>query len=150
MANVTSICTKLLDASQVTIRDVAQALGYTVSSFPGVMFGPPYFRQLERDKTEAFECNNGVFDAFIIISDKARQELEWWVLHVDSSYNVISHGEPTIVLFTDASSTRWGCSLNDISTGGNWTAEEANNHITYLERLAIHMYSLHCNLFDWQ
>ena len=77
MAYVTSICTKLLDASQVTIRDVAQALGYTVSSFPGVMFGPLYFRQLERDKTEAFECNNGVFDAFIIISDKARQELEW-------------------------------------------------------------------------
>ena len=58
-------------------------------------------------------------------------------MHVDCSYNVISHGEPTIVLFTDASSTGVGCSLNDISTGGNWTAKEANNHINYLELLAI-------------
>ena len=55
-----------------------------VSSFPGVMFGPLYFRQLERDKTEALKCNKGVFDAFMIISDKARQELEWWVMQVDS------------------------------------------------------------------
>ena len=49
----------------------------------------------------------------------------------------ISHGDPTIVLFADASSTWWGCSLNDISTSGNWTAEEANNHINYLELRAI-------------
>ena len=68
-----------------------------VSSFPGVMFGPLYFRQLERDKTEALKCNKGVFYDFI--SDKAHQELEWWVMHVDSSYNAISHSEPTIVSF---------------------------------------------------
>lgn len=60
-------------------------------------------------------------------------------MHVDStnSYNVTSHGEPTIVLFTHVSSTGWGCSLNNISTGGNWTAEEANNHLNYLELLGI-------------
>ena len=66
MANVKSICTKL-DASQVTIRDVIQALGCMVSSFPGVMFGPLYFRQLERDKMEALKCSKGVFDAFMTI-----------------------------------------------------------------------------------
>ena len=86
------------DASQVTTRDVAQALGYMVSSFPGVMFGPLYFRQLERDQTEALKCNKGVFYAFTI-SDKAHQELQWWVMHVDSSCNAISHGEPTNVSF---------------------------------------------------
>ena len=61
------------------------------------MFGPLYFRQLERDKTEALKCNKRVFYDFI--SDKAHQEFEWWVMHVDSSYNAISHGEPTIVSF---------------------------------------------------
>ena len=110
-----------------------------VSSFPGVMFGPLYFGQLERDKMEALKCSKGVFDAFMTISDTARQGLEWWVMHVDStnSYNVISHGEPTIVLFTHVSFTGWGCSLNNISTGGNWTAEEANNHLNYLELFGI-------------
>ena len=79
------------DAFQVTTRDVAQAPGYMVSSFPGVMFGPLYFRQLERDQTEALKCNKGVFYAFTIS--------EWWFMHVDSSYNAISHGEPTKVSF---------------------------------------------------
>ena len=76
IANVKSICTKL-DASQVTIGDVVQTVGYMVSSFPGVMFGPLYFRQLERDKTEALKCNKGVFDAIMTIADTAPQELEW-------------------------------------------------------------------------
>ena len=41
--------------------------------------------------TEALKCNKGVFYAFTIS--------EWWVMHVDSSYNAISHGEPTKVSF---------------------------------------------------
>ena len=65
---------------------------------------------LKKKKTEALKCNTGDFDAFIIMSDKARQELEWWVTHADSSYNVVTHGEPTIVLITNASSTGWGYS----------------------------------------
>ena len=87
------------DASQVTRRDVAQAPGYMVSSFPGVMFGPLYFRQLERDQTEALKCNKGVFYAFTIS--------EWWVMHVDSSYNAISHGEPTMYFQSDVITKYW-------------------------------------------
>ena len=48
-----------------------------------------------------------------------------------------NHGEPSIVLFTDALTTGWSCSLNYVSTGGNWTTEEAKNHINNLELLAI-------------
>ena len=108
------------DAFQVTTRDVAQAPGYMVSSFPGVMFGPLYFRQLERDQTEALQCNKGVFYAFTIS--------EWWVMHVDSSYNAISHGEPTKVSFFQNYWYPYGL-IRQCS------------HVIYHD---LHMLSLHC------
>jgi len=134
-----SICTKLIKAKETTIREVSRALGYMVSSFPGVMYGPLYFRQLEREKTLALRYSKGDYDACMVVSDKAGTELLWWNTHLEASYNVISHGEPTVVMSTDASSTGWGCALNDTSTGGHWTAEEARNHINYLELLAIYL-----------
>ena len=134
-----SICTKLIKAKETTIREVSRALGYMVSSFPGVMYGPLYFRQLEREKTLALRYSKGDYDACMVVSDKAGSELLWWNTHLEASYNIISHGEPTVVMSTDASSTGWGCALHDTSTGGHWTAEEARNHINYLELLAIYL-----------
>lgn len=134
-----SICAKLIKAQKTTIREVSRALGYMVSSFPGVMYGPLYFHQLEREKTLALRYSKGDYDAFRVVSDKACNELMWWNTHLEASYNVISHGEPTVVMSTDASSTGWGCALHDASTGGHWTTEEAKNHINYLELLAIYL-----------
>ena len=54
-----------------------------------------------------------------------------------NGYNVTSHGEPDIVLTTDASSTGWGCTLGQKRTGGYWTREEAQHNISYLELLAV-------------
>ena len=101
--------------------------------------GTLYFRQLEREKTLALRYNKGDYDAFIVLSDKACNELIWWNTHLEASYNVISHGEPTAVMSTDASSTDWGCALNNTCTGGHWTTEEDKNHINYLELLAIYL-----------
>jgi len=120
-----SICTKLIKVKETTIREVSRALGYMVSSFPGVMYGPLYIRQLERVKTLALRYNKGDYYACMVVSDKAGTELLWWNTHLEASYNVITHGEPTVVLSTDVSSTGWGCTLNDTSTGGHWTTEEA-------------------------
>ena len=69
-------------------------------SFP-VMYGPLYFRQLEREKTLALRYNRGDYDACMVVSDKACYELMWWNTHLDSSYNSINHGEPIIVKFTE-------------------------------------------------
>jgi len=100
-----SICTKLIKAKETTIGEVSRALGYMVSSFPGVIYGPLYFRQLEREKTLALRYSKGDYDACMVASDKAGTELLWWNTHLEASYNVISHGEPTVVMPTYASST---------------------------------------------
>ena len=66
---------------KTTIREVYRALGYMVSSFPGVMYGPLYFHQLEREKTLALRYSKGDYDAFRVVSDKACNELMWWNTH---------------------------------------------------------------------
>ena len=63
--------------------------------FPSVMYGLLYCRQLEREKTLALRYSKGVYNACMVVSDKAGTELSWWNTHLKASYNVISHGEPT-------------------------------------------------------
>lgn len=130
-------CLVVLKHQKISIREAARIIGKIVSSFPGVMYGPLYYRNLERDKTLALKHNNGNFEADMVFSPKAREELEWWVNNVLNSYKPISHGKPTMTLTTDASKMGWGAVCDGVSSGGNWTHEEAQHHINYLEMLAI-------------
>ena len=75
------------------------------------MLGPLYFLHLETIKSQALKDNKGNFDASMLLNEKAKDELTWWINHAINSYNVVTHGEPDIVVTTDASSTGWGCSL---------------------------------------
>ena len=71
------------------------------------------------------------------ISSLALEDIQWWIVNIPSSNYVISHGDPQITLYTDASTTGWGCDLEGTPTGGCWSSAEAQNHINYLEMLAI-------------
>ena len=119
VTKVIEMCSKLLKNTSPTIREVSQVLGYIISTFPGVMLGPLYFRHLEGVKSQALKVNKGNFDSLMTLNDEAREELTWWVNSAPDSYNVVSHGLPAIVLTTDASSTGWGCTLGETRTGGN-------------------------------
>ena len=130
----------LLHHKSPTIRVLSQVIGYIISTFPGVMFGPLFFRHLERDKTCSLQQNHGNFDAVVSLSHSSQQELSWWIENASDSYNAVSHGKPDITLTTDASLTGWGCVIGDDSrTRGLWTQEESLNHINYLELLAVYL-----------
>ena len=94
IAKVIDLCSNLLRTQSPTIRMVSQVLGYIISIFPGVMFGPLYFRHLESDKSLALTQANGNFDLPMGLSVEAKQELSWWVNSAFNTYNVVSHGEP--------------------------------------------------------
>ena len=49
----------------------------------------------------------------------------------------ISHGNPSFIIETDASNLGWGAVLGKDKIGGQWTNEEKEKHINYLELLAI-------------
>ena len=130
-------CENLLATASPSIRDVAHVLGLMTSSFPGVMYGPLHQKFLEMDKTQALNLHKGNFDKNINLSQEAKIDLNWWVRALPAAYNLINHGDPQVTMTTDASLIGWGCCIDTVSSGGNWTPEEAQHDINYLEMLAV-------------
>ena len=120
-----------------TIRLVTRVIGKIVASFPGIKYGPLYYRDLDKNKTLALKKAKGNFDATMLLSQAAKRELQWWVDNAEISYQSLSHEEPLHQITTDASLSGWGTEYKGISTGGSWTQSEAVHHINYLEMLAI-------------
>ena len=83
----------------------------------------------------ALKCHRGNFDSTMFLSEESLTELKWWIDSIESSYNVVHHGQPELTLKTDVSTT--GCFHDPVSTGGLWTDLEDKHHTNYLELLAI-------------
>ena len=90
-------CKALRTASKLqTIREVGRIIGKIVASFPGVMYGPLYYRELDKDKTQALKEAKGDFDATMALSQSAKTELHWWECHVENSFQKLTHEEPQV------------------------------------------------------
>ena len=71
------------------------------------------------------------------ISENVKSEMTWWVKNIHNQYRVLNRNNPQVVLQTDASLLGWGAVMNDSKTGGRWNYDEKENHINYLELLAV-------------
>ena len=98
---VRSACQNLLGQKTTTIRNVAKVIGFLVSSFPAVEFAEMYYRYLELDRISALRVNKGNFDSIMALSAQSKTELTWWVNHVLTASEPISHGNPDLTLTTD-------------------------------------------------
>ena len=134
---VEQACENLLNQSNPTIREVARVIGLLVSSLPGVQFGELHYRHLERNKISALKINKGDYDALMSLSAKARSELHWWVINVNTAFKNIMQTNPDLTLTTDASNTGWGATCKEQQTGGLWSTKEHCFHINYLEMKAV-------------
>ena len=75
---------QLLRTEQPLIREVASVVGQMVSCFPGVKYGPLYYRALENDKTDALKTNGWNLDDRMLISDIANKDMSWWLSNIDN------------------------------------------------------------------
>ena len=80
-------CQMLIQSTTTSIRSVAQIIGYMVASFPGAMFGPLYYRTIEKEQSLALKQHNGEYEAGMSLTKHAKQELQWWV----SDYTFLLH-----------------------------------------------------------
>ena len=71
------------------------------------------------------------------LSIEARDELQWWIDLIEMAYNPIKRGKVDITLTSDASKQGLGATIGDSSTGGLWTVTESQEHINFLEILAV-------------
>ena len=115
------------------ISDVSEVIGLLVSNFPGVDYGPLYYRALDRDKITALKAHRGNYSSPMQLSSHSLEELDWWIHNVSQSKRDIVHPNPSILLQSDASKLGWGAVCMDESIGGGWTPAEATAHINILQ-----------------
>jgi len=78
-------------------------IGLMVSMFPGVKYAPLFYRSLEIDKIKALNESRENYNSVMILSVTSVIDLKWWIKNVESSFKWISHGEPLLSLYSDAS-----------------------------------------------
>jgi len=124
----------------ISIQEVATLVGTMISYMPAMTYGRMHYRALEFDKILGLRKNSGNFNAMISLSNYAVNNIEWWIINVESSGRSIGSTEHDVVMFCDASLQGYGCVLNGVSTGSRWSNDESvmyGNNINALELLAI-------------
>ena len=135
--SVTHLCSQVIQQRRLPIRQVAQVVGKIISCFPGTLYGPLYYRNIEYDKIFALKTHKGNFDALMQISKHSILELRWWVSNSKQFSKPLIVQKPCQTITTDASLNGWGAVCNNEKTGGLWSIAEKSNNINYLEMLAI-------------
>lgn len=72
----------LASPQKIKIRTVPKIIGHMVASLPAVLYGALYYRNIDRDKTNALKDSEGNFDKSMSISAKGIREMEWWYNHL--------------------------------------------------------------------
>ncbi|WAR20627.1 YI31B-like protein [Mya arenaria] len=129
-------CTDLQKQDRAKIRDVARILGLLVSSFSAVEFGPLFYRTIECAKIQALQHHAGDYESMMSITESIKNELSWWIQNLSHQNRQIIHGNPDLIITTDASSFGWGAVSENESIGGRWDDTEIQNLINVLELFA--------------
>ena len=136
---IKAACSSLLTKETHRIKTVASVIGKLVAAFPAVQYGPLYYRTLEKEKTIALRNNGGHFDRKMQLSWAAKNELQWWLDHIDTAFSKITRGAPDLEIASDASGLGWGATNGTTDIGGRWKDADrliAPDNINYLELLA--------------
>jgi hypothetical protein len=131
-------CKKLLRRKTVTIRQVAQVIGFLVSSIPGVQYGKLHYRSLEIEKDKALKQSKGNFDATMTLTVENKDEIQWWVDNLAMAKAPVMDTPPQTVFTCDASKQGWGLEFEGKTCGGRWTEAESLDDINVLETKAIY------------
>ena len=104
---------QVLEKEAPTIREIAGLIGLMV-----MRGGGGHHKRLELEKIGALAQSKGNFDAKMVLSPEAREEISWWLDNIDKSGKPVSRGDPDVVLFTDASNQGWGAHMGQRTAGG--------------------------------
>ncbi|KAM8939450.1 LOW QUALITY PROTEIN: uncharacterized protein RCH25_053096 [Pelodytes ibericus] len=127
---------KVLCLPQITIRQLARVIGLLAASIQAIFPGPLHYRALQQLKIRSLRTGL-TYDHSIPIDYNAREELSWWLTHIDAwNGRAIFGMVPDLIVESDASLLGWGAQCGPISTGGHWSRDEKALHINCLELLA--------------
>ena len=135
---IAELASKLLNATQVTIQDLASLVGKLVATEPGFPHAPIHYKHIEIFKNEQLKLHRGNAQAMVSLPANILSLIGWWQSNI---FHVLRHVTvPTIshVIESDSSGYAWGGCVDGVNRArGPWSSEEAETmHINLKELTA--------------
>jgi len=143
--NIVNMCKYVCDRKCVSLREIAKLVGVMTAYCNAVEFGRLHYRNLEILKSSKLHLHKGNFDQKVELNETAIADCHWWIANAGKTVRRIDHGNPDVVIHTDASSGGaresggWGAIRDKLSAGGRWSYEESQSHINVLELKAVYL-----------
>ena len=71
--SLVELCKRALRHDSIKIEEAASLAGKIVSMFPGAQYGPFYYRELKREKSNALRLNTGNWKAIMTLWQSSRR-----------------------------------------------------------------------------
>ena len=127
---------KMLLHHEVSVRELSQLIGKLTASIQAIFPAPLHYWHLQNLKHKTL-ARFGHFDATTALSTEAKDELQWWLAHLNAwNGRALLRPSPDVIIETDASRSGWGAVCQGVTTGGLWSQMEKKLHINCLELLA--------------
>ncbi len=124
---------KILKAGSLPIREMAEFIGNLVAATLGVYRAPLHYKQLEITKNRALSAAKGSYEGIVTLDADSRADIQWWVDTIITATCPVWFPDPAFTITSDASLSGWGAWCGDLSTGGDWSEAERQEHINWLE-----------------
>ena len=137
LKNIRGEARRILASSHTSALELSRVLGKMNAATRAISVAPLFYRHLQAQLQSVLNCSNQNYNTRILLSEDAREELQWWTTHFTNwNGRSLIAKKPNITLETDASRTGWGAVCQGVRTGGPWSRKEKELHINCLELLA--------------
>ena len=134
LRGIVQSCSQASRENSITIRDLARLIGKMTATAMAVLPAPLCYRSLQRLKNQSLFATSGDYEAKVLLDQAAREELQWWRYELQQwNGRPLQPPNADLTIETDASLLGWGAVAEGVSTGGQWSEEERQNHINHLE-----------------
>lgn len=108
LENILVKCQSLLNATQVTIHELASLVGTLHSTMEAVTPAALYVRQLQMHQTK-YLVRSQNYQSIIQLTSQCKEEIFWWINHITqwNGKQILTHN-PNLIIETDASLQGWG------------------------------------------
>ena len=93
----------ILSRNHCKICEVARLLDLMTSYTTAMRFGRLFTHHLDIQKIDALKEADGNYDGKMTLHVTSRDDVNWWITHLDSEFAYIKSPEPSVTLCTDAS-----------------------------------------------
>ncbi|XP_048756253.1 uncharacterized protein LOC125667016 [Ostrea edulis] len=139
---------ELLSVKQASARQFLQLIGFLISLMDIVPLGRLHIRPIQWYLLEFWVPASQQWEAVIPILPRLYPHLLWWSVRENVMIGCsLDPPVPSMTLFTDASLTGWGATLEGREASGIWSGLQLTEHINLLEMRAVLLALKHFSQF---